>query len=133
MRANNKSTLFVRTAAEDYIAARCCLINGCFRVRPRSAGGREDAQAYIYLRDPKARLGARERHSIEALTARVAAAFPEIRLPVDPAFLAKLSVYFEGKYPTPRAPAPACPRPRSFDTSITCSSIFAAKSRSIRT
>jgi hypothetical protein len=107
MKANNKSTLFVRAAAEDYIAARCCLLNSLLSGLVLAEQAIEKIlKAYIYLQDPSIRLVSAELHSIELLATRVTAMFPQLTWPVEQSFLEKLTLYFNTKYPDAKSEHP---------------------------
>jgi HEPN domain-containing protein len=109
MKANNKSTWFLQVATHDYVAARCCLLNGLLSGFVLAHEAIEKLlKACIYLADPNFRPGASEEHRLEVLADHVHRLHPAVEFSEDELlYLKKLTTYFETKYPDAKVPRPS--------------------------
>jgi hypothetical protein len=107
MQLSNRCTLFLVQAANDYVAARCCILHALFSGFVLAQQALEKMfKSHIFLHDPHFRIPKEALHSIEAL-AKLAAAFNlTLQKHVDSSYLRKLSVYFDRKYPDSKSPIP---------------------------
>jgi HEPN domain-containing protein len=98
-RANSKATQLLMTAAHDYAAARCLLLNGLFAGLPMGAQAIEKfLKAFILLKNPEAQVKGFG-HDIPRLLGEADGLMPTLSLSKFSALAGRLNQLYTTRYP----------------------------------